>query len=533
MSTDFPKVNEQALADDQAAGELLWSPSGGNQDDSIGGNAHLYSYRFRDDAGRWRAETILVDIGLLHLSKFYGNDEERIDTPDHSHMMPTAEAAEGMVRSQVDKPVIGAILITHGHSDHIAGLAAHIQSGAVTPPIYASKYSAFLIRSHLASNGIDKDHWPEIHEIKPGDKLKLSDRLNVEVTGATHSIPQALSFLIETPTARHFHSGDIKVDEGSLVAGGTDLKTLREWGERGIDSALIDSTGAPKDGWAKREQEVREDAFREVSKHPSKRVTYAVLGSYVEQLAGLGEVAARTGRALVYGGKSVETHLTALRVSGIDLPKLVEERTGKKLRILDINSDEARALKPSQALQLVTGVDGDDRTVLAQAAKGKHDSWSPSADDVVVWPDGYRTAAPEQANAMDRALRQRRVNVRRIGKRSDFGEGHGRREDLKEILSALKPKVLIPTHGVPFMRKALMDLGVQYGAKGQDALNGDIFRLARNGVKLIAKRVANWMPANKTHYPDQPRFNSVQTTFDAGKGPEDGTRPGPPPKPAA
>lgn len=523
MTTDFPKVDPRRLAANETQGELVLSPSGGNQVDTIGGNSHLYSYRFKDEAGRWRAETILIDIGLLHRSAFYGNDEERIDTPDNSHYMPNIEASDGgLIRTQVDKPMIGAILITHGHSDHIAGLAAHIQAGNVTPPIYASAYSAFLIRAHLANNGIDKDHWPDIHEIKSGDRLTLSKNITVEVAGATHSIPGAFSFLIETPTARHFHSGDLKVDEGSLVAGGTDIAQLREWGRRGIDSALMDSTSAPREGWAKREQVIREEAYELVKQHPSKRITYASIGSYVEQLAGLGEVAARTGRALVYGGKSVETHIVALQASGIDLPALIKQRTGRDLRILDIDSDEAKALKPSQALQVVTGVDGDDKTVLAKAAKGNHDSWSPSADDLVVWPSGYRTAAPEQAKAMDRALRRRRVDVLRFGKRSDFGEGHGRQEDLKEILGALRPSVVIPTHGIPDMRQAMIKLGELFGAKGHDMENGDIVRIGRGVVSHIGRRMANWLPANSTSYPDQPRFNRVAGRFDPGVGPEAG-----------
>ena len=233
-------------------------------------------------------------------------------------------------------------------------------------------------------------------------------------------------------------------------------------------------------------------------------------------------MAAQTGRALVYGGKSVETHIVALQASGIDLPAIVKERTGKDLRILDINSNEARRLKPGEALQVVTGVDGDNATVLAQASKGEHESWRPSADDVVVWPAGYRTAAPEQANAMDRALRARRVDVMRVGKRSEFGEGHGRAEEMKEIISAIRPAVVIPTHGVPFMREALIKIGEGLGSKGFDALNGDIMRIAQGQVKRIARRVANWMPANNTKYPDQPRFNIPPKRFDPGIDPEGG-----------
>ena len=523
MTTDFPKVNAAELSATGDQGELLLSPSGGNQQTTIGGNSHLYSYRFKDEADRWRAETILVDIGLLHQSAFYGDDVETIDTPDNTAYMPTAEASEGgLIRTQVDKPKIGAILITHGHSDHIAGLAAHIESGGVTPPIYASAYSAVLIHAHLVNNGVDKDHWPDINIIKPGDRLELSKNIAVEVAGATHSIPGALSFLIETPTTRHYHSGDIKVDESSMVAGGTDLNVLKEWGERGIDSALIDSTAAPKKGWAKREQTIRDEAYQLAKANPSKRITYASIGSYVEQLAGLGEVAARTGRALVYGGKSVETHLLALKASGIDLPALVKERTGKDLRIIDIKSDEARALKPSQALQVVTGVDGDNNTVLAQAAKGQHDAWQPSADDLVVWPLGYRTAAPEQAKAMDRALRRRRVDLHRDSKRSDFGEGHGRENDLSEILHALRPAVVIPTHGIPSMRQDMIKLGRRFGAVGQDMKNGDILRIAKGMVQKIGQRLADWLPANTTSYPDQPRFNPAND--------EPGTKPGTSPR---
>jgi len=513
MSTRFPK------AEADRDGELVWSPSGGNQADTIGGNSHLYSYRFQDREGRWRAESFLVDVGLLHRSPFYGDDHERIDTPDHTPYLPKAEAEGGLVRSQTDEPVIGAILITHGHSDHIAGLAAHIKAGGVTPPIYTAPYTANLIRAHLIENGIDKDHCPTINEVRPGDRIKLSERITVEVGGATHSLPHALSFLIETPTARHYHSGDIKHDAGSLVAGGTDLSVFRKWGERGIDSALLDSTGAEKEGWTKREETIRNEALELVSKHPSKRVTYTVLASYVEQLAGLAEVAAKTDRALVYAGRSIETHLAALEMSGIDLPGLIEGRTGKRPRILNMDSDEARRLKPAEALQIVTGVDGSSASPLAKAALGLKDSWKPSADDLIIWPQGFRAAQPKQVEKVERALRLRRVEVDRSNKRSDFGEGHGRIEELKAVLTALKPRTVIPTHGIPSMEKALGRLAESLGSTTTYGKNGDVFRLAKDGVAKLGERLTSWMSAEKTQYPDQPRY-SPGSGFSPGPGPE-------------
>ena len=514
MADSFP------MPEPDRDGELVWSPAGGNQEDSVGGNSHLYSYRYRDHEGRWRSESFLVDIGLLHRSAFYGDEQERIDTPDHTALMPRTESAGGLMRAPVDQPVIGAILITHGHSDHIAGLAAHMQAGGMTPPIYASRYTANIIRSHLAANGIDKDRWPDINEVKPGDRIRLSERITVDVAGATHSIPQALSFLVETPTVRHFHSGDIKVDDGSIVAGGTDLGRLREWGRRGIDSALMDATGAPKEGWAKREQQVRDEAFAQVAAHPGKRVTYGVLGSYVEQLAGLAEVAARTDRALLYAGRSVETHMAALKMSGIDLPAIIQKRTGKPLRIMEIGSDEARKLKPSQALQVVSGVDAAENAPLTKAALGQLPGWQPSGDDVVIWPEGFRTAQPRQTEAVERAFRQRRVELIRGQKRSHFGEGHGRSEDLRAVLKQLKPRVVIPTHGVVSMQQALGRIAEELGSSVRYAVNGDIMRLARDGVQNIGRRAARWLPTNKTSYPDQPRFSAEPPGFAPGAGPE-------------
>ncbi|MBV6631750.1 MAG: hypothetical protein KI792_01810 [Alphaproteobacteria bacterium] len=507
MSFELPPVDERAL--NGASGELLISPSGGNQADSVGGNSHLYIDRYRDADGVWRADMVEIDFGLLHRSAFYGDEVERVDTPNSLPYL----ADEGAHKDEIQDPITPKIqlrLATHGHSDHIAGLAPQVKAKGSGPSVAATAYTQHLITRNLIQNGLTAEDQPADRTIKPGDVLQVTERMKIHVLGATHSIPGALSFVIETPDAVHFHSGDLKVDDTSLVAGGTDLQVLRKFGDRGIDTAIIDSTGAPREGWAKREEAIRAEALAVVEDNPSKRVTFGVLGSYVEQLAGLAEVAAKSGRALLYAGRDIETHLSTLGPSGIDLKALIEERTGKELKIMRIGSPEAEKLKPNQALQIVSGTDGSATGPLAKAVDGRLIGWKPSADDVVIWPEGFRTADRRQMDMVERAYRKARVDLRRDSKRSDFGEGHGRQEDLNAILEALRPKTIIPTHGITAMQEALGKIATRLGIETKYVDNGDIVRLTRDGAELIGERDAKWMQANDTRYPDQPRFSKDQ-----------------------
>lgn len=456
-------------------GQFIWIPAGGNFDNAVGANCHVYQYAPPDHDQKI---TLVVDAGLKFLKSADGATLQSL-APDIEDILTDPKASQT------------TLILTHCHNDHIGAIPHWIKQGHPVPPIMATNFTLHILQSMLAREDIPPNDWPEMSSIEAGRVYDFGHGVRMGCAPASHSVPGALSLLIATPAGNHFHSGDVKADQSVMLSDVTDFELLADWGSQNtIHTALIDCAFVASEGYARTEADVRKDILAITRAHPDKRVLFAGSGSYAETLGAFALTAVDTERVLVYEGSSFETNLLALQKNDQHLPHVIESITGKSLLMLAADNPLAKALRPDQVLALVSGSDGIPSGSVMKAATGKSSWWQPSDQDVFVTPSGMSPAITD----MEQKLVDQGVQIIRFtnGFR-DICEGHARRCDLRDYLHILNPQTFIPTHGFADATAAALELAREEGIHAQTAFVGHVYQLGQGGLKKIDTRLDQWL----------------------------------------
>ena len=427
--------------------ELVYLPLGGS--DEVGMNFNLYGYGPKH-ARKW----IIVDIGVT-----FGDPS----TPGVDVIVPDSAFAESVARD-----IVG-IVLTHAHEDHIGAI------GWLWPrlraPIYATPFTAFLVREKLRDAGLPD---VKITEVPLGGTIELGP-FGVELITLTHSIPEPNGLAIRTPLGVVLHTGDWKLDPDPVLGERTDVERLRAIGDAGVLAMICDSTNVFVEGEAGSEQDVRA-AMTDLIGTLKNRVAVTCFASNVARLDSVIRAAQAAGRRVCLVGRSMHRITAAARSVGLlqDVGEFVDEH-------------DAKSFPADRILYACTGSQGEPRAALSRIASGSHPQVKLGEGDSVIFSARQIPGNEIAIGAVQNQLAERGVRI--YTERDHPGihvSGHPAREELRQMYQWIRPQIAIPTHGE--RRHLLEHVALAKEMQTPQALaphNGDMIRLAPGRAAVI------------------------------------------------
>ena len=425
--------------------ELLFLALGGSGE--IGMNVNLYGCD-----GKW----LMVDLGMT----FSGNEYPGVDL-----VFADLEFIE-----RERENLIG-IVLTHAHEDHIGAVPYFAADLGV--PLYATPFTADLVRRKLVEAGIEKDI-----ELNVIDREHGSFHLGpFEITyiPLAHSIAEGNALQIETPFGRIFHTGDWKLDDDPLVGIPATEEELTQIGDEGVLALVCDSTNVFNPVASGSEGMVYQGLLEEVRRWEGRRVLVTTFASNVARLQTLGHIAEETGRALCVAGRSLERIIEVAKDNGYlqHFPPVID-------------FDSAMGLPRGQVLILATGGQGEPRAALARIADESH-ALDLGAGDVVLFSSRQIPGNELAIGRIQNQLAERGIEMVTDRQSDIHVSGHPGRPELQALYGWIRPEILVPVHGEIRHMQEQARLGRAEGIPhAVFQQNGDVVRLAPGAPGKIA-----------------------------------------------
>ena len=408
---------------------------------------------------RYGGDCLIVDAGMM----FPGAEHLGVDV-----VVPNMEFLDGC-------GTIHAVLLTHGHEDHIGALAFLL--ARIDAPVYGSPYTLGLVRGRLAQHALDAA--PRLLPLpERGTPLTIGP-FRVETLPVSHSIPQSSMLVLETPVGRIVHTADFKLDPYPLAGPGTDLGRLARLGEEGVLALLSDSTNAELPGFTAGERTVGPGLERIIAA-ASGRVLVTTFASNIHRLQQVIDIAHRCGRKVAIAGASMEFHTdVALSLGLLRLPGGVM-----------VTPDAAMSAAPERALFLVTGSQGEPTSALARIAVDKHRDVVISEGDLVLHSARSIPGNDKSIGRMINHLLRRGATVMTADDAPIHVSGHPRRDELALLIHLLRPKFLLPIHGEYRQLAAHAEIGRSCGLSSDRILvaeSGDLMALTEDDFRRVER----------------------------------------------
>jgi ribonuclease J len=369
---------------------------------------------------------------------------------------------------------IAALVLTHGHEDHI-GAVAHVLPH-VKGPIYGTAFTLALVENKL--DGIPADAKPALVRVKPRERVAVGT-FTIEFLRVTHSMPDCVALAIETPQGTLIHTGDFKIDQTPLDGQQVDFHRFAELGAAGVLALMADSTNVERRGFSGSELEVV-DAFEEIFTSAKGKIVVAAFASSVYRMQVLVDLAAQFDRQVAFIGRGmIDNSEIAQRLGYLRIP------AGVQIRDSDVRSCPAQ-----DVVCLCTGSQGEPQAALPRIAIDDHRHVKLDRDDVVVFS---AREIPGNEKAIGRVMShvaRRGAEIIHEGTKHVHVSGHGSEEELKLMLSLVRPRYFVPIHGEyrQLARHARVAARVCPEAQVLLAENGDLIRIDGTGGR-IAERV--------------------------------------------
>jgi len=420
----------------------------------------------------------LGEIGKNMMAVEYGDDIVVIDCgvqfPDED--MPGVDLIIPDVSYLVERADrVKAILITHGHEDHIGALPFILPQ--INVPVYAPRLAHGLISVKL--NDRRPTRGAVVEAIEPGIGYQFGDTLRATWFRVCHSIPDAMGIAIETPRGLVVHTGDFKIDHTPVDGRTIDLATLARHGAGGVLLLLSDSTYAEVPGYTQSERVVGEALDRAIADAPG-RVMVATFASLISRVQQVVDAAEHAHRKVGIVGRSMEDNVAVATEMGyLKIPPGILQ-----------NLSELRQLPPNEVVLLTTGSQGEPTSALVRIANKDHRDISVLEGDTVII-----SATPIPGNELgvgrtiDNLMRQgATVLYDRIS--TVHVHGHASQEELKMMLNLVRPRYFVPVHGEyrHLMAHAQLAWDVGVAESGIFVLeDGDVLELSEDGARVEEK----------------------------------------------
>jgi ribonuclease J len=413
----------------------------------------------------WEDTTILIDAGVM----FPDPDQLGVDLiiPDLTY-----------VEARGDK--VKALILTHGHEDHI-GAVPHVLE-RFDGPVYGTAMTLALIEPKLEEHGINAGN--RLKTVKPRDTIAVGP-LRVEFIRVTHSMPDCVALAITSPAGTIVHTGDFKIDQTPIDGEHFDLHRFAELGSRGVLALFADSTNVDRTGFTGPEIEVV-DAFEELFTSTEGKLVVALFSSSIYRMQLLVDLAVQFDRKVAFIGRSIVKNAEiAQRLGFLRIPSGVQ-----------IRDAEVSEYASQDVLCLATGSQGEPQAALPRISIDDHRFVHLGPDDTVVFS---ARAIPGNEKAIARTMShvaRRGADVVTDAMKHVHVSGHGSAEELKLVLSLVRPRYFVPIHGEyrQLSQHARVALRVMAGIEPRLqvllAQDGDIVQFDARGARIADKAPA-------------------------------------------
>lgn len=403
-----------------------------------------------------RAEgaTVLVDCGLMFPEDYlFGVD---VVIPRFEHILE-------------EKEQIKAVVLTHGHEDHIGALPWLLPH--VDVPVYGSDFTLALVAGKLMERGIEAD----LRAVKDNERVQIGP-FAFNFIPVCHSIIKGHALGIETPAGRIFHTGDFKIDRNPLDGHATDLEAIRRFSEPGVKLLMSDSTNVERDGFALTEREIKA-SLREIFDRARGRIIVTLFSSHIQRLQEIFDLSAACGRKVAISGKSL--------VRNIELARELDYLRIPAGTLVDV--EDIGGLPDEAVVLLVTGSQGEPLASLSRMSLSEHRHVRIKKGDLVLLSSRFIPGNVLAITKVINRLYKLGAEVLYEKVQAIHASGHAHREELRIMLETVRPKYFVPVHGEYRHLVKHSRLAVECGVAPERALvleDGQPLTFLDQGIRL-------------------------------------------------
>ncbi|MBU5292770.1 ribonuclease J [Anaerosalibacter bizertensis] len=406
----------------------------------------------------YRNDIIVIDCGLI----FPEDEMLGIDVviPDISYLLKNKEK-------------VRAIVLTHGHEDHIGALPYVLKK--INAPVYGTKLTLGLVENKLREHNMKNI---KLNKVEAGDLIEIGC-FKIEFIKTNHSIPDSVALAIHTPVGIIVHTGDFKIDYTPINDEAIDLRKFAEIGKKGVLALLADSTNVERPGYTMSERTVG-DTFNDIFSKAEHRIIVATFASNVYRIQQIIDSAVLFNRKVVVSGRSMINVIgVATELGYLNIPD------GTLIDINDMNK-----YPYDKVVVITTGSQGEPMSALARMAYSEHRKIELVPGDLVVIS---ATPIPGNEKTVSRVINQlmeKGVNVIYESLADVHVSGHACQEELKLIHALVKPKYFIPVHGEYRHLRRHAQLAEDLGMPKENIFvgqNGSIIEFTRNSCSFGPK----------------------------------------------
>ncbi len=407
-------------------------------------------------------EIIVVDAGLT----FPGDDLPGIDVviPDITYL-----------KNNRDK--IKAIILTHGHEDHIGALPFVLSE--IRAPIYGSRLTLALVENKMKE-------YPKVKykavTVKPRNVLKIGN-FSVEFIKVSHSIAGSLALCISTPAGNVVHTGDFKIDFEPIDGVMTDLQRFGELGKKGVSLLMCESTNVCRKGYSMSEKSVGRTLDEIFKNHPDNRIFVATFASNIHRMQQILNLAEKYGRKVAFTGRSM------INIAEVGLK--IGEITFNRENLVDIDKIDKYADK--ELVIVTTGSQGEPLSALSRMAMGEFKKIKIGENDLIIFSSSPIPGNEKSVYNVINSLFQKGADVIYDELTEVHASGHACQEEIKTIHSLVKPRFFIPIHGEYRHLKMHKQLAMALGMDERNIILptlGAQVELTQNGIKKVGFTIA-------------------------------------------
>ena len=408
-------------------------------------------------------DIIVIDAGMQFKTE---------DTPGIDYIIPNTTYLEE------HKDKIRAMIVTHGHLDHVGGIPL-VMSRIGNPPLYSRNLSILLMKKRQE----EFPHLPALNaNIVEKDSVIYLGDLRVRFFGVTHTMPDSLGIVIETPYGSIVTPGDYKLDQIDGIVTDEEEKEYAFFDKEKVLLLLTDSTNIENEGFALPEIKVHE-GLDKVIRLGKGRIIISAFASSITRLMKIVEIAESLGKKVALDGRSLKTNMEVCEQASIFKPK-----KGTIIPVEDVDK-----YPPNKVLIMMTGAQGEEFAALSRAANKTHKKFSIRPGDTIILSSSIVPGNEIAVQHLKDNLSRHGVRIisYRTSEEYIHATGHGNQEDIKWLHKKTHPKFFIPIHGWHSMLVKHKELAISWGMSEENIIvpdNGSIIEIINNGEKIILRK---------------------------------------------